>query len=83
MFESGVFRTGTLAARGRDAAGMLPSVRRSAAQSLSAAGTAVPNEGAPDGELSSDGAPALAIQPFAKQQCHGDIPDFLSLDLNQ
>jgi hypothetical protein len=76
MFESGVFRAWTLAARGRDGAGMLPSVRRSVAQSFAAAGTSVPNESASDGELSPDGAPALAIQPFAKQQCHGDIPDF-------
>ena len=61
MFESGVRRARALDACGRNAAGMLQPVRRSAASSFAAAGAAVSNAGASAGELPADGPGALIV----------------------
>jgi hypothetical protein len=59
MFESGMRRARTLDAGGRNSAGILQPVRRCAAQSFAAAGTAVSNADASAGELPADGPETL------------------------
>ena len=59
MFESGMHRTGALAASARCAAGMLQQLRRAAAQRAAAAATAVQDARAANEELPPDGARPL------------------------
>jgi hypothetical protein len=59
MFESGMHRTGALAASARCAAGMLQQLRRAAAQRAAAAATADSDARAANEELPADGARAL------------------------
>jgi hypothetical protein len=61
MFESGMYRTGALAASARCAAGMLQQLWRAAAQRAAAAAAAISDAGATDEELPADGAGALRI----------------------